>query len=116
VGRHRADAEADVLELDVDAVPTLRKAYADALATLDQQLSAAEAELRVPAWAADPVSADATADFNRHSVDHGDSALDQLRAYRELLADAVASLDATAADYAALDHIAGADVTRQGGA
>lgn len=109
MGRHRADAGVDALELDVDAIPVLRNAYVDALASLDRQLGAAEAELRVPAWAADPVSTDATDAFNRHSVDHGDSALDQLRAYRDLLADAVASLDATAADYAALDEIARAE-------
>lgn len=119
MGRHRAETGVDVLKLDVDAVPVLRGAFVDALAKLDQQLTVAEAELRVPAWAADQVSADATTDFNRHSVDsfdHGASALDQLRAYREVLADAVASLDATAADYAALDEVAGADVTKQGGA
>lgn len=115
MGRHRAENEADVLEVDVDAIPVLRGAFADALTKIDQQLGVAEAELRVPAWAADPVSTDATTDFNRHCVDHGASLLDQLRSYRELLADAVASLDATTADYTALDEIAGADVTRQGG-
>jgi multidrug efflux pump subunit AcrA (membrane-fusion protein) len=87
------------VRVDPDAVPGLRAAFADALARVDHQLELAEAELRVTAWAKDPVSRDATLLFNDRSVESEQSAVDTLRAYRAELDAAVQNLDKTAEQY-----------------
>ncbi|HEV7650131.1 MAG TPA: transcriptional regulator [Actinophytocola sp.] len=96
-------ASADELKIDPEAVPALRSAFADALSRVDEQLRLADQELRVTAWAKDPVSQDAAVLFNQRSVDTAESAVDSLRAYRDQLTVAVANLDKTAEQYSAVD-------------
>lgn len=93
----------DIVRVDPDAVPGLRSAFADALARVDRQLELAEAELRVNAWAKDPVSQGATILFNDRSVESDRSAVDTLRAYRAELDAAVQNLDKTAKQYSKTD-------------
>ncbi|MDQ3787165.1 MAG: PE domain-containing protein [Actinomycetota bacterium] len=93
----------DIVRVDPDAVPGLRSAFADALARVDRQLELAEAELRVNAWAKDPVSQSATVLFNDRSVESDRSAVDTLRAYRAELDAAVQNLDKTAQQYSKTD-------------
>jgi hypothetical protein len=97
------DPQDNVIQVDPDAVPGLRAAFADALARVDRQLELAEAELRVNAWAKDPVSQSATLLFNDRSVDSDRSAVDALRDYRAQLDAAVQNLDQTAKQYAKTD-------------
>lgn len=87
------------LLVEPGAVPALRDAFADALSKVDTQIALADADLRVMAWANDPVSTDATSAFNHRSVDDTESALGMLRAYRRQLNTAVETLDRTAAQY-----------------
>lgn len=89
----------DSLLIEPGAVPGLRKAFADALAKVDKQIQLAEAGLRVPGWANDPVSKGATDAFNERSLDASESALGTLRAYRTQLSAAVENLDLTAQQY-----------------
>ena len=93
----------DIVRVDPDAVPGLRSAFADALARVDRQLELAEAELRINAWAKDPVSQGAAKLFNDRSVDVDRSAVDALRAYRAELDAAVQNLDKTAKQYSKTD-------------
>jgi len=92
----------------------LRGAFVDALAKVDKQLELADKELRVAAWAQDPVSLDATTAFNERSVDSARSAVDSLRAYREQLSVAVSNLDKTAQQYREVDGDSRAGVNRNG--
>lgn len=92
----------------------LRGAFVDALAKVDKQLELADKELRVAAWAQDPVSLDATTAFNERSVDSVRSAVDSLRAYREQLNVAVSNLDKTAQQYREVDGDGRAGVNRNG--
>lgn len=95
----------DILRVDRDAIPSLRGAFADALARVDRQLELADKELRVATWAKDPVSVDSTAAFNNRALDaDGDAALDMLRSYREQLDTAVRNLDSTAEQYRKIDE------------
>jgi hypothetical protein len=107
-GKHGGDGGSQNdggLRVDPDAVPSLRTAFADALARVDKQLELVDKEFRVTAWAADPVSADATKIFNDRSLDSDhDAAVDVLRAYREQLDAAVQNLDVTAAQYNKTDE------------
>jgi hypothetical protein len=107
-----SDFYGDFLRIDPDAMPALRGAFVDALAKVDRQLEVAAAELRVTAWARDPVSQNATGLFNDRSVDHAESAVDTLRAYRQQLDIAVHNLDRTAEQYRAVDGDGSAGVTR----
>ena len=112
-GHHHHGAGADLLQVDADAVPALRSAFADALTKVDRQLELAGAELRVPAWAADPVSDEATKRFNSNSLDGQLSAIETLRAYRVELDAAVDALDAVANQYASLEEDNSAEVSAQ---
>ncbi len=94
----------DILKVDPDAVPALRGAFVDALAKVDRQLELADKELRVTAWAKDPVSQDATTLFNERSVESLASAVDTLRAYRTQLDTAVRTLDKTVEQYQVTDR------------
>ena len=94
----------DQFKVDPDAVPALRGAFADALDKVDRQLELADKELRVSAWAKDPVSQGATTMFNDRSVETAESAVDTLRAYRTQLDVAVRNLDKTAEQYQAVDR------------
>lgn len=105
----------DSLKVDPEAVPALRRAFADALSKIEEQLRLANQELRVTPWAKDPVSQDAAARFNERSVDTAASALDTLRAYRDRLNVAVANLDKTAEQYSAVDKGGERSVTKNGG-
>jgi hypothetical protein len=107
-------APADGLKIDPEAVPALRSAFADALSRVDEQLRLANQELRLSAWAKDPVSQDAALLFNQRSVDTAASALDSLRAYRDQLSVAVANLDKTAEQYSAVDRGGHSGVTKNG--
>lgn len=99
-GKHGGGGpQQDIVKVDPDAVPALRSAFADALAKVDRQLELAEAELRVTAWAKDPVSQGATTLFNDRSVESDRSAVDTLRAYRVQLDAAVQNLDKTTQQY-----------------
>jgi hypothetical protein len=104
-GKQKGDggSQNDILQVDPDAVPGLRGAFADALARVDRQLELAK-ELRVTSWAKDPVSVGATTLFNDRSLDAGENAaVDLLRSYREQLDAAVANLDLTAKQYEKTD-------------
>jgi len=70
-GKHGGDggSQNDILRVDPDAVPSLRGAFADALARVDKQLELVDKEFRVTSWAADPVSTGATRIFNDRSLD-----------------------------------------------
>lgn len=107
-------APADGLKIDPEAVPALRSAFADALSRVDEQLRLADQELRVTAWAKDPVSQDAAALFNERSVDTAASAVDSLRAYRDQLNVAVENLDKTAEQYSAVDRGGQSGVVKSG--
>jgi hypothetical protein len=107
-------APADGLQIDPAAVPALRSAFADALSRVDEQLRLANQELRLTAWAKDPISQDAAALFNQRSVDTAASAVDSLRAYRDQLSVAVANLDKTAEQYSAVDRGGESGVIRNG--
>lgn len=96
-----------------EAVPELRDAFADALDRVDRQIELAGTELRVAAWAQDPVSRSAATTFNQRSVDPaggGNSALDTLLAYRRQLSTAVDNLDKTAQQYALAEEDGSANV------
>jgi hypothetical protein len=108
-------APTDSLKVDPEAVPALRSAFADALSRVDEQLRLANQELRITAWAKDPVSQDAAVVFNERSVDTAASAIDSLRAYRDQLSVAVANLDKTAEQYSAVDNGGRSGVNRNGG-
>lgn len=108
------DDRASILQIDPDAVPLLRNAFVDALAKIDHQLTVAEQELRVTAWAKDPVSQDAAVVFNDRSVDTAASAVDSLRAYRDQLNVAVANLDKTAEQYSSVDQDGQSGVRKTG--
>lgn len=106
----------DILQVDPDAVPGLRGAFADALARVDRQLELAK-ELRVTSWAKDPVSLGATTLFNDRSLDADENAaVDMLRSYREQLDAAVTNLDMTAKQYDKVDSdtITGVGTNDQG--
>jgi hypothetical protein len=107
-------ASADGLKVDPEAVPALRRVFADALFKVEEQLRLANQELRVTPWAKDPVSQDAAVRFNERSVDTAASALDTLRAYRDRLNVAVANLDKTAEQYSAVDKGGASSVTKNG--
>lgn len=111
-GQHAAPA--DGLAVDPEAVPALRRAFSDALSRVDEQLRLADQELRVTAWAKDPVSQDAAVLFNQRSVDTAQSAVDSLRAYRDQLTVAVANLDKTAEQYSAADRGTNTGVIKKG--
>ncbi|GAB3463886.1 transcriptional regulator [Actinophytocola sediminis] len=111
---HGQGGQGNILQVDADAVPMLRSAFVDALAKVDRQLELAEHELRVTAWAQDPVSQDAATAFNDRSVDGDLSAIDALRAYRAQLAVAVVNLDKTAEQYRETDGDGQVDVNRGG--
>ncbi|MCT2586185.1 transcriptional regulator [Actinophytocola gossypii] len=113
-GEHGQDDRSDILHVDPDAVPMLRNAFADALAKVDRQLTLADAELRVTAWAGDPVSREASVAFNERSVDSRRSAVDALRAYRDRLYAAVTNLDRTAEQYREVDGDGKANVGTKG--
>jgi len=104
----------DILKVDPDAVPALRGAFVDALAKVDRQLELADKELRVTAWAKDPVSMDATTRFNDRSVESVKSAVDTLRAYRTQLDTAVRTLDKTAEQYQVTDRENATGTTKHG--
>jgi hypothetical protein len=104
-GKQKGDggSQNDFLQVDPDAVPGLRGAFADALARVDRQLELIK-ELRVTSWAKDPVSVGATTMFNDRSLDADDNAaVDLLRSYREQLDAAVTNLDLTAKQYNKVD-------------
>lgn len=107
-------APADGLKIDPEAVPALRSAFADALSRVEEQLRLADQELRLTAWAKDPVSQDAAVLFNQRSVDTAESAVDSLRAYRDQLNVAVANLDKTAEQYSAVDKGSHSGVLKTG--
>lgn len=102
-GKGGHDGVRHVLQVDSDAVPLLRNAFVEALDKVDRHLELADKELRVTAWAKDPVSQDATVAFNDRSVDSVRCAVDSLRAYREQLDAAVVNLDKTAEQYRETD-------------
>lgn len=104
-GKQKGDGGSqDILQVDHDAVPGLRGAFADALARVDRQLELVDKELRVTSWAKDPVSLDATTIFNDSSLDGDENAaVDLLRSYREQLDAAVTNLDMTAKQYDKVD-------------
>lgn len=118
-GKHGGDggSQNDILRIDPDAVPSLRGAFADALARVDKQLEMVDKEFRVTSWAADPVSTGATKIFNDRSLDaDANAAADVLRYYRAQLDAAVRNLDVTAAQYAKTDqdNVTGAGNAGQG--
>ncbi|WP_018682402.1 hypothetical protein [Actinokineospora enzanensis] len=118
-GTHRPDGHGggrgqDLLDLAPEAVPALRAAFVDALASVDRQLELGETGLAVEAWAHDPVSQDATRAVNALTAHSERAALDQLRAYRAQLDTAVHNLDKVAEQYRLLEDDNAATVTQKG--
>jgi hypothetical protein len=111
---HGNTGPADGLRVTPEAVPALRSAFADALSRVEVQLRLADQELRITAWAKDPVSQGAATMFNERSVDTAASAIDSMRAYRDQLTVAVANLDKTAEQYSAVDNDGHSGVTKNG--
>jgi hypothetical protein len=96
------------------AVAELRDAFSGALDRVDRQIELAGTDLRVAAWAQDPVSTSAATTFNQRSIDPaggGDSALDALLAYRRQLSTAVDNLAKTAQQYALAEEDGSANVS-----
>jgi hypothetical protein len=87
------------LQFDPQVVPMLRTVFADALAKLDRQIELADTELRMTAWAGDPISEYAGERFNARSVDTEASAVQALRSYRDELDTVVAKLTKAGGDY-----------------
>jgi hypothetical protein len=92
------------LNVDPSAIPTLRKAFERALDKLTPQVNQARTDLRVRPWAGDPVSDEAAAKFNDHSVDHADAALSALEGYQNQLQSAVDALDLVEREYRQMEH------------
>jgi hypothetical protein len=116
-GKHGGDGGNNILRIDPDAVPSLRGAFADALARVDKQLELVDTEFRVTSWAADPVSTGATEIFYDRALDSDhDAAVDVLRGYRAQLDAAVQNLDATAEQYHKTDedNVTGTSKAEQG--
>jgi hypothetical protein len=101
------------LLVEPGALPALREAFADALAKVDRQIELAGSDLRITAWANDPVSTDAATAFNERSVDAGESALGTLHGFRRQLSTAVDNLDRTAEQYRASDEDSSSTVSKQ---
>lgn len=115
-GNHgHGSSQGNHLLVEAGAVPALRDAFADALAKVDRQLELAGNDLRIAAWADDPVSADATTAFNNRSVDTAESALSTLQSFRRQLSTAVDTLDRTAEQYRASDEDSSTTVSKQEG-
>jgi len=103
----------DGFQFDPQVLPRLHTAFADALAMVDRQIELAKADLRVSAWAGDPVSAYAAERFNARALDEQSSALQALRAYRGALDSLVAKLSTSAAQYRQTED--DKDATMRGG-
>jgi hypothetical protein len=103
------------LRVDRDAVPHLQKVFDQAMSKLDVQIELAMTGVRVAPWAGDPVSANAANDFNDHSVDGTNSALDALRAYQRQLRSASSALQLVAEEYRIVESDNSASFGTQGG-
>ncbi|HVK25085.1 MAG TPA: hypothetical protein VM677_27305 [Actinokineospora sp.] len=103
----------DLLDLDPQAVPALRGAFIAALDQVDRQLEQA-ADLRITAWANDPVSTHAADVVNALSVDSDFAALDALQDFRRQLGTAVDNLDKIADQYRVLEDDTQATVSQTG--
>ncbi|HEX3651135.1 MAG TPA: transcriptional regulator [Pseudonocardiaceae bacterium] len=103
------------LRVDRDSIPHLRKVFDHALAKLDVQIDMAMSGIRVAPWAGDPVSGNAADDFNNHSIDGADSALDALRAYQRQLKSASDALTEVAEEYDIVESDNAASFGAQGG-
>jgi hypothetical protein len=103
------------LRVDRDSVPHLQKVFDHALTRLDVQIEQAMTGIRVSPWAGDPVSANAANDFNDHSVDGANSALDALRAYQQQLKSASDALRQVAEEYRIVESENSASFGGQGG-
>lgn len=104
----------DLLDVEPNAVPALRGAFMAALDQVDHELELAASEVRVVAWANDPVSQDATEGINALSVDTETAALHQLRSFRRQLGTAVDTLDKIAEQYRLLEDDNRANVSHTG--
>ncbi|HEY8373364.1 MAG TPA: transcriptional regulator [Pseudonocardiaceae bacterium] len=80
------------LRVDPSSVPELRRAFEAALSRLDPQVDLAITDLRIRPWAGDPISAEATDQFNRHSIEGPEAALTALRNYQSQLKAAADAL------------------------
>jgi hypothetical protein len=103
------------LRVDRDSIPHLRKVFDQALAKLDVQIDMAMSGIRVSPWAGDPVSGNAATDFNNHSIDAADSALNTLRAYQRQLKSASDALAQVAEEYEIVESDNTASFGAQGG-
>ncbi|MGX7827706.1 transcriptional regulator [Actinokineospora sp. 24-640] len=101
-----------LLSVDPGAIPELRGAFLSALNDLDRQIELAQAEVRVGAWAKDPVSVAAAESVNALSADVEGAALEALLAFRARLDAAVDNLDKTAEQYRGLEDDNEATVTQ----
>lgn len=113
-GHNQGHHQKDLLDVDPNAVPALRGAFVSALDQIDRQLEPAASEVRVAAWANDPVSQDATEGINALSVDTETAAVEQLRAFRRQLGTAVDTLDKIAEHYRLLEDDNRATVSHTG--
>lgn len=101
--------------VDHAAIPRLRRTFTDAITKLDKQIEMAITEIRVRPWAGDPVSAEAAQQFNKRSVDAGDSALAALQGYQRQLKSAMDALQQVEEQYRAVEGDNRASFERRGG-
>ncbi|MGQ0837353.1 transcriptional regulator [Actinokineospora sp.] len=111
---HGHDSAADLLDVAPDAVPALRDAFTSALTEVDRQIELAQADLRITAWAADPVSRHATEGINALAVDAEGAAMGALLAFRTQLGVAVDNLGKITEQYRLLEDDNQATVTQKG--
>ncbi|MEV8437176.1 transcriptional regulator [Actinosynnema sp. NPDC051121] len=92
------------LNVEPEAIPSLRSAFAGALSKLDEQIEMAITEVRVRPWAGDPVSQDAAERFNERSLESGDSALIALENYQRQLKSAMDALTLVEQQYQSIEE------------
>ena len=92
------------LNVEREAIPSLRSAFAGALSRLDEQIELAITEVRVRPWAGDPVSRDAAERFNERSLESGDSALIALENYQRQLKSAMDALTLVEQQYQSIEE------------
>jgi hypothetical protein len=108
-------ADPRTLRVDPAAIPSLRRAFSNALTKLDKQIELAITDIRIRPWAGDPVSAEAAQQFNQRSVDAGDSALAALQGYQRQLKSAMDALQQVDEQYRVIEGDNTTLLQRQGG-
>jgi hypothetical protein len=103
------------LRVDPAAIPSLRRAFSNALTRLDKQVELAITDIRIKPWAGDPVSEAAAQQFNQRSVEAVDSALAALQGYQRQLKSAMDALQQVDEQYQVIEGDNTTLLRRQGG-